>query len=85
MTSRKRRCRRRPPVIIAATCADDVACLAAGETARLFIKPCRGVLKERGKCEGVVYDALGKEVGSWGWCLCENDGKPFPTRPGTVP
>eukprot|EP00198_Chlamydomonas_reinhardtii_P008803 XP_001698140.1 predicted protein [Chlamydomonas reinhardtii] len=33
-----------------------------GETARLFIKPCRGVLKERGKCEGVVYDALGKEV-----------------------
>ncbi|KAG2441688.1 hypothetical protein HXX76_003304 [Chlamydomonas incerta] len=33
-----------------------------GETSRLFIKPCRGVMKERGKCEGVVYDAFGKEV-----------------------
>ncbi|KAG2451873.1 hypothetical protein HYH02_003648 [Chlamydomonas schloesseri] len=33
-----------------------------GETSRLVIKPCRGVLKERGKCEGTVYDAFGKEV-----------------------
>ncbi|GLI63141.1 hypothetical protein VaNZ11_006049 [Volvox africanus] len=35
-----------------------------GDTARLVIKPCRGYLhlKERGKCEGVVCDAEGREV-----------------------
>ncbi|GLC39400.1 hypothetical protein PLESTM_000892700 [Pleodorina starrii] len=35
-----------------------------GDTSRLIIKPCRGYphLKERGKCDGVVCDAEGREV-----------------------
>ncbi|EFJ39220.1 hypothetical protein VOLCADRAFT_101230, partial [Volvox carteri f. nagariensis] len=38
------------------------------DTARLIIKPCRGYpyLRERGKCEGVVCDAEGREVGLGG-------------------
>lgn len=36
--------------------------VATGNTARLIIKPCRGVLKDRGRSEGTVWDANGMEA-----------------------
>ncbi|PNH07720.1 Oxysterol-binding protein 2 [Tetrabaena socialis] len=46
------------------SCDMKVRNLTTGESSRLIIKPCRGYpyLKERGRCEGVVCNAEGKEV-----------------------
>ncbi|GFR52678.1 hypothetical protein Agub_g15304 [Astrephomene gubernaculifera] len=46
------------------SCDMRIRNMRTGDAARVVIKPCRGYpyLKERGKCEGVVCDAAGREV-----------------------